>query len=453
MKQEPNIAERWNNRTLFALLGPLMVEQLLVVAMGAVDTVMVSSVGEFAVSGVNIVDSINNLLIIAFTALATGGAVVVSQYIGRRDYKSSKLAARQLIYIATAVSLIMMITALMFRRPIIRLFYGNIEDDVMGAAAIYFLFTGLSYPFVALYASCAALFRATGNSKVPMRISLLANVLSVGGNVILIHVMGIGVLGAALSTLASRIVAAVIAGVMLYRNDKSHVSISGLFNIRVVGYMIRNICNVGIPGALESSMFMIGKLLTQRIFVMFGTVAMAANAIAGVINSFSFMPGSAFGITIMVVVGQCVGAGDYAEAKRQTAKIMKMAYVFLFAMSTITFIFLEQLVGLFNLSPEAHELAKSFLRIHCISMALGWSVSFILPSALRAAGDARYVMIVAIISMWTVRVSAAYFFVFVLGLGPLGVWIAMGSDFAVRGASYSIRWIRGKWREKRVIGD
>ena len=453
MKQEPTTAERWNNRTLLALLGPLIIEQVLVVAMGAIDTIMVSSVGEHAVSGVNIVDTINNLLIITFTALSAGGVVVASQYIGRRDYKNSRLAARQLVYIATAVSLVMMVTALLFRRPIIRLFYGNIEDDVMAAAAVYFLFTGLSYPFLALYTSCAALFRATGNSKVPMRISLLANVLSVGGNVLFIYVMGIGVLGAALSTLASRIVAAAIASAMLYRNSRSHVSLFGLFNIRIVSSMIKNICNVGIPGALESSMFMIGKLLTQRIFVAFGTVAMAANAIAGVINALSFMPGTAFGITIMVVVGQCIGAGDYADAKKQTVKIMKLAYVFLFAMSVITFVFMEQLVGLFSLSPEAHELAKSFLRIHCISMALGWTMSFVLPSALRAAGDARYVMVVAIISMWTVRVSAAYFFVFVLGLGPVGVWIAMGSDFAARGISYALRWIRGKWQEKRVISD
>ena len=453
MKQEPTITERWNNRTLFALLGPLIIEQMLVVAMGAADTVMVSAVGEFAVAGVNIVDTINNLLIIAFTALSTGGAVVVSQYIGRRDHKNSRLAAKQLIYISFLVSLVMTLTALLFRRPIIHLFYGNIEDDVMGAAAVYFLFTGLSYPFLALYTSCAALFRATGNSKIPMRISLLANALSIGGNVIFIFGLGIGVLGAALSTLISRIIAAAIAGAMLYRNDKSHVSLSGLFNVRIVSSMMKNIFNVGIPGALESSMFMIGKLLTQRIFVAFGRSAMAANAIAGVINSLSFMPGSAFGIAIMVVVGQCVGAGDYTAAKKQAAKILKLAHVFLFGMSTLTFIFMEQLVSLFNLSPEAHELAMSFLRIHCISMALGWSMSFILPSALRAAGDARYVMIIAIISMWTVRVSAAYFFVFALGLGPLGVWIAMGADFAVRGVSYFLRWIRGKWQEKRVITD
>jgi len=451
MKPEPTIAERWNNRALFALLWPLMVEQVLVVAMGAIDTVMVSSVGEFAVSGVNIVDNINSLLIIAFTALSTGGAVVVSQYIGRRDYKNSRFAAKQLVYVAVLVSLLMMLIALLFRRPIIRLLYGEVAEDVMAAAAVYFLFTGLSYPFLALYTSCAALFRSTGNSKVPMRISLLANVLSVGGNVLFIYVMGIGVLGAALSTFISRIVAAAIAGAMLYRNGRSHVSLSGLFRVRIVGSMIRNICNVGIPGALESSMFMVGRILTQRIFVVFGTAAMAANAITSVVNSLSFMPGTAFGISLMVVVGQCIGAGDYAAAKKQTAKIMKLAHVFLFAISATTFILMDHMVGLFNLSPEAHEMAKSFLRIHCVSMALGWSMSFILPNALRAAGDARFVMIVAVVSMWTVRVSAAYIFVFGLGLGPRGVWLAMGSDFAVRGVSYFLRWIGGKWQEKRVI--
>jgi len=447
------IAERWNNRALFSLLWPLIVEQVLLVAMGAADTAMVSSVGEFAVSGVNIVDNINNLLIIAFTALCSGGAVVVSQYIGRRDHKNSRLAARQLVYVAVAVSLAVMLVALLFRRPIIRLTYGDVADDVMEAAAVYLLFTSLSYPFLALYASCAALFRATGNSKVPMRISLLANVLSVGGNVVLIFGLGLGVLGAAVSTFGSRIVAAAIASAMLYRNDRSHVSLAGLFKIRIVFSMIKNICNVGIPGAMESSMFMMGRILTQRIFVFFDTPAMAANAITSVINSFAFMPGIAFGIALTVVVGQCIGAGDYAAAQKQTAKIMKLAYAVLFAISAATFVFMDPLVGLFDLSPEAHELALSFLRIHCFSMALGWAMSFILPNALRAAGDARFVMVVAVISMWTVRVSAAYFLVFSMGMGPQGVLVAMAMDFGVRGVSYFLRWTRGKWKGKRVIED
>ena len=439
------MADRWNNRALFSLLWPLVIEQLLAVTMGAADTMMVSSVGEFAVSAVNIIDNINNLLIIALTALCTGGAVVVSQYIGRRDIKNSAVASRQLVYSAGFVSLVIMVFSLMLRRPIISLIYGNIENDVMNAATRYFFITGLSYPFLALYNANAALFRATGNSRVPMRIALLVNIMNIGGNGFFIFVLKIGVTGAALSTLISRITAGFITTVMLVQNRTSPITLSGILDIRLVRSMIRNILNVGIPSGLENSMFQVGRLLTQRIFTFFGTTAIAANAIASVINSFSFMPGMAFGMGLLTVVGQCVGAGDYAAVKRETAKIMKLAYITLVIISASIFIFLEPLVSLFNLSPDAHELAKSFLRIHCISMGLGWPMSFALPNALRAAGDTRYVMIAASVSMWTIRVSAAYLLTFIFKLGPLGVWLAMGLDFAGRGSAYYLRWIRGKW--------
>jgi putative MATE family efflux protein len=329
--------------------------------------------------------------------------------------------------------------------------YGKIEYDVMKAASVYFLFTGFSYPFLALNNANAALFRASGDSKTPMIIAVLVNIINIGGNAVFIYGLKIGVLGAALSTFLSRIIASVISTIMLNRNRASPISLSGLHHVRIVRPMIKNILNVGIPSGLESSMFMIGKLLTQRIFAIFGTAALAANAIASIINSFSFMPGSAFGMALLTIVGQCIGAGDYAGTKKQTYKIMKIAYISLFIISAATYVFMEPLLGLFNLSPEAHDLAKSILRVHCISMAVGWSMSFVLPNALRAAGDARYVLVVASISMWAVRVCASYLFAFTLGLGPLGVWLAMGADFIVRGVSYFLRWAGGKWQEKRVI--
>jgi putative MATE family efflux protein len=346
-----------------------------------------------------------------------------------------------------------MAVGLVLRRPIIRLIYGKIENDVMNAAALYFLITALSYPFLAVYNANAALFRAIGNSKVTMRIALLVNIMNIGGNACFIFVLRIGVAGAALSTLVSRITAAVITSLILARSRTSPISLSGFFEFRLIRPMIRNILNVGIHSGLESSMFQIGRLLTQRIFTFFGTTAIAANAIASVVNSFSFMPGTAYGIALLTIVGQCVGANDYDAAKKETVKIMKLAYITLFVISGAIFIFQESLVSLFKLSPEAHDLAKSFLRVHCISMAIGWPVSFALPNALRAAGDSRYVMIAATVSMWTIRVSAAYFLTFILGIGPLGVWLAMGADFIGRGSAYYLRWKRGKWQEKRVITE
>jgi putative MATE family efflux protein len=443
--------DHWNNRALFALLWPLIIEQILAVTMGAADTVMVSSVGEFAVSAVNIVDNINNLLIIAFTALSTGGAVVVSQYIGRQQHTNSRTAAKQLIYCVTVISVLLMLMAVALHRPIIRLFYGNIENDVMDAAAIYFVITGLSYPFLAAHTANAALFRASGNSRVTMLVSALVNIMNIGGNAFFIYVMKIGVIGAALSTSICRIIAATITLLMLTRENSGPISLYGLRKVRLIPPMIKNILNVGIPSAMESSMFMVGRLLTQRIFVFFGTAAIAANAIASVINSFSFMPGTAFGLTLLTVAGQCIGAGNFREAEKQTLKIMKMTYITLFFISGFIFIYMEPLVSLFQLSPEAHAMAKTFLRVHCISMALGWPMSFALPNALRASGDGRFVMIIATISMWTVRVCAAYLLTFTLGIGPLGVWLAMGGDFIVRGTFYCKRWMGGKWQTKKVI--
>jgi putative MATE family efflux protein len=453
LNPETSIAERWNNRALFSLLWPLIIEQMLAVTVGAVDTIMVSTVGEHAVSAVNIIDNINNLLIIAFTALATGGAVVVSQYIGIRDPENCRLAAKQLFYCVTFISLFMMVIALLLHRPIIRLLYGKLEPDVMNASAIYFFITAMSYPFLAIFNANAALFRAVGNSKFTMQMAVLINIMHIGSNALLIYGLKLGVMGAAISTACCRMIMAVITTVVLTRNVTSPISLFGLSKIRLVRPMIKNILNVGIPSGMESSMFMVGRILTQRIFPVFGTVAIAANAITSVINSFSFMTGNAFGIALLTVVGQCVGARDYTAAKKQTFKLMKLAYITLFILSAIIYIFMDPLISMFKLSPEAHNLTKVFLRVHCISMAFGWGMSFALPNALRAAGDARYVMIAATISMWTVRVSAAYLFTFALGMGPLGVWLAMGADFVVRSLFYSIRWARGTWQGKRVIGD
>jgi putative MATE family efflux protein len=445
------ITEKWNNKALFRLIWPLIIEQILAVTMGAVDTIMVSSIGEFAVSGVNIIDNINNLLIIAFTALATGGAVVVSQYIGRRDPENAGLAARQLVYIVILVSLLMTGLSLPLRRPIIALLYGNIAPDVMEAASVYFLITAVSYPFLGIYNACAALFRAAGNSKVTMRTALLVNVLNVGGNALFIYGLGMGVTGAALSTLISRVLAAGILMGLLIRNRRGPLSLSGFLKVKLARPTVRSILNVGLPSGLESSMFQVGRLLTQRIFTSFGTSAFAANAVASVINSFSFMPGMAYGMALLTVVGQCVGAGDYGAARRYTARIMKLAYLTIFIISVVIYVFMDEVVGLFKLSPEAVEMAKVFLRVHCISMAVGWGMSFALPNALRAAGDARYVMIVASVSMWTVRVSCAYLLTYFFKIGPLGVWLAMGADFVVRGTGYLLRWLGGRWEEKRVI--
>jgi putative MATE family efflux protein len=441
----------WNNRRLFNLLWPLIVEQLLVVTMGIVDMVMVSYVGEHAVSGVSLVDIVNILIITAFTAIATGGSVVASQYIGRKDEKSACCSARQLVYIGVIISLVLMILTMCLCRIMLRAFFGNIADDVMQAAQVYFLITALSYPFLALYTSAAALFRSMGNSKVTMGIALVMNILHVGGNALFIYVMGLGVAGAALSTLIGRIIAAVFLIYLLMKDKTRIINLIGLKKIKLDFAMIKRILSIGIPSGIEASMFQIGKILITRIFTAFGTIAIAANAVSSTINSLAFMPGNGYGMALLTIVGQCIGAGDYLAAKRHTKKIMILSYITYFVININIFIFMNQIIGIFNLSEEAHQMCVTFLKIHCVTSTLFWCTSFVLPNALKAAGDARYVMIVAACTMWIVRVCFSYFLAFQLGLGPVAVWLGMGADFVFRGFFFARRWFSNKWIERKVI--
>jgi putative MATE family efflux protein len=441
----------WNNKRLFTLFVPLIIEQLLVVMMGIIDMVMVSYVGEHAISGISLVESINFLFITAFNAIATGGSVVISQYLGRKDEKNACDSAKQLVYIIAIISAVLMIFTIFTRRLILKTIYGNIADDIMQSADIYFVFIAISYPFLALYTATAAIFRSMGNSKVTMQVVILMNVLNVGGNALFIYVMKMGVAGAALSTLIGRIAVAVVLIYLLMKDKTRIVNLYGLTKIKLDGGMIKRILNIGIPSGLESSMFQVGKILVTRIFTEFGKAAIAANAVGATINSLAFMPGSGYGMGLLIVTGQCIGAGDYLAAKKHTKKIITLSYLTYLIINLNVFIFMDPIIGIFNLSQEAHQLCALYLKIHCVTSTLFWCPSFVLPNALKAAGDARYVMIVAICTMWFVRVCSAFLFSFTFGLGPVGVYLAMGADFLFRGIFYTKRWLSNKWIEKKVI--
>jgi putative MATE family efflux protein len=427
------------------------VEQVLNVTIGIADTVMVSTVGESAVSGVSLVDAINVLLIIAFGALSTGGSVVVSQYIGRRDLKNANRASKQLMYVSLWVSLIIMGFTLLSYRLLLRFIYGNIAPEVLAAAETYFWLSALGYPFLAVYNAGASLFRSMGNSRITMLVTLLVNGLNIGGNVLFIFGFQMGVAGAAIATLISRAVAAVVLSALLMSQRAGPVSLAGIGKTPMDLAMIRRILNIGIPSGLENSMFQIGKLLVSRLVSTFGTPSIAASAITSSIGSFIYMPGQGFGMAILIIVGQCVGARDYRGAKAYTKKLLYLTYGVLIFLNLLIFLSMEFLVSCFSLSLEAHALTKRFLSIHCISSSIAWPLSFALPHALRAAGDARFCMILASVSMFTVRLSLSYVLSSVCGFGAVGIWFGMAGDFLVRGTCYTWRWLHGRWQEKAVI--
>lgn len=440
----------FSKKDLQRLIIPLIIEQLLAVTIGMADTVMVASVGEAAVSGISLVDSINILLINIFSALATGGAVVASQYLGMKDSKNACTAAKQLLYAATAMAVVLMTAGLIWKNSLLSLVFGNIDSDVMRNAQIYFLLSVISYPFLAVYNSGAALFRAMGNSKISMLTSLLMNLVNISGNAILIFGFHFGVAGAGIASLASRFLGAVIMLILL-RNPLMSLHVERMWKPEFHFTMVKKILQIGVPNGLENGMFQVGKILVQSLIADFGTAAIAANAVGNTVASMEILPGSAIGLALITVVGQCVGAKDYDQARSYAIKLMKITYLAMGGLNLVLLISTRPIVGFFGLSPEATGIATELLIYHGIAASIIWPMSFTLPNALRASNDVRFTMMVSVISMWTARIGMSYILGQFLGMGVLGVWIAMFIDWVVRSCLFFWRFHSGRWKDRQLI--
>ena len=441
----------FTRRQLTALLLPLIAEQALSVTIGLADTLMVSSVGEAAVSGVSLVDTFNTLMIQIMSALATGGAVVASQYIGHREEKNARASAAQILFILSVFSLAVAAVVVVGRHAILRGIFGSIDADVMRYAETYFLLSALSYPFIGLYNAGAALFRAQGNSKVSMMSSLVMNVVNIGGNAILIFGFGMGVLGAALASLISRAIAC-IAVLFLLQKPGCMLRIEGLAALRPNGRLIQRILRVGIPAGIENGMFQIGKLSVASLTSTLGTAAIAANAVANTTSTFLNIPASAVGLAVLTVVGQCLGAGEKEQAVWYARRLLLLAYAGAWIMNLSAFFFADKLaLALFHLSPEAQAMAMQVMQWFNLFSIFFWPSSFTLPNILRAAGDASFTMSVSIVSMWVFRVGFCYLMVLCFHGQLLSIWMGMFLDWVFRSVCFMVRFVRGKWLEQHVI--
>lgn len=442
----------FSSKQLRRLIIPLIVEQLLAVLVGMVDAVMIAGVGESAVSGISIVDSINILIINIFAALSTGGAVVASQYIGRQEIHNAKLAAKQLVWITAGVSALFCIIALFLNVQILELVYSKLEPDVMEYSKTYFYLSAISYPFIGVYNACAAIVRAQGNSKVSMVSSLIMNAINVTLNAIFIFGFNLEVFGAGLSTLIARATACVIMLVIVTRKSLL-VHIEQIYLPQLKAKMVLSILKIGVPNGLENSMFQLGKILVQGIVTTFGTVAITANAVASSIAGMECIPGMAIGMALVTVMGQCVGAKEFEQGKKYTIKLMKITYVATAVLNIAILLIANPIVSIYNLSPETSALAVEMLITHGGFAIIFWPAAFTLPNALRAAGDARFTMIISIASMWTFRIVLAYIFAVTLNIGPLGIWLAMICDWVFRAILFIWRFLSGKWKTKALFKD
>ena len=439
----------FSRKQMIKLMAPLIAEQIMAVLVGMVDVVMVAAVGEAAVSGVSLVDSISVLMIQIMGALATGGAVVSAQYLGKEQPEEARRSAGQLVLATMILSVLITLVALVGNRHLLAGIFGRVETDVMDNAQTYFWITALSYPFIGLYNACAALFRSMGNSKVSMMTSLVMNFINIAGNAVCVFGLGMGVSGVAWPTLLSRVTAAFLM-FFLIQNRHNSIRLNKLSYLKPDRNMIRAILSIGIPNGLENGMFQFGKIFLQSLVSSLGTMAIASFAVASNLVTLLYLPGNAIGLGLVTIVGQCVGAGRLKEAKEYTKAMVWTVYGILAVFSTAMVIWAPQLVGLYSLSPEAAAMAEELIVIHSIAMII-WPPAFTLPHALRASLDARFTMAVSVFSMWVFRIGCAYLFVYGMNLGLCGVWYGMFVDWVFRTILFLWRF-KGFEKRAGVVG-
>ncbi|MGI6106643.1 MAG: MATE family efflux transporter [Lachnospiraceae bacterium] len=426
------------------LIWPLVLEQLLSVTVGMADTMMVSNVGEAAVSGVSLVDMINNLIFAVFSALATGGAVVATHYLGAGKQEDACRSANQLLLTVAASSVIITALSMVFCRQVLRLLFGKIDDDVMENAMIYFMISALSFPSLAIYNADAALFRSMGNSKITLVVAAIVNVVNVTGNAICVFGLHMGTAGVAVPSLISRTLGAVILHILLLnRNLEVHY---------VKGYrpdfpLIRRILYIGVPNGIENGIFQLGRVLVVSIISGFGTAQIAANGVANSLDTCGCLIGSAISLAMITVIGQCVGAQDEEQIRYYTKKLLVIDYIASAIVIAGILIFLKPILKIYGLSPEAERLSWILVMIHNGVAAFLWPLAFVLPNMLRACNDVKFTMIVSIASMFIFRVGFSYVIGVNMGMGVIGVWIAMVIDWICRITFFVGRYLRGTWKK------
>ena len=428
------------------LIIPLILEQTLAITVGMADTMMISSAGEAAVSGVSLVDMFNNLIISVLAALATGGAVVTSQCIGAGRREEACQSARQLVFTEAAITIGISVLVLLFHRQILGLFFGQIEADVMQNAIIYLIISVFSFPLLAVYDSCAALYRSMGNAQITLKISLLMNVINVVGNAIGVYVLKLGVAGVAIPSLVSRGVAGVVLFTLLHNPD--NLVFLAREKFKVDATIVKRILFIGIPSGIENGIFQLGRVLVVSIIAAFGTSQIAANGVATSLDSMGCIVGQAMSLAMITVIGRCVGAGEEGQVRYYTKKLLGETYFYTAVINSIILLLLPWILQIYGLGEETTRLSYILVMIHDGMAIFLWPASFVLPNMLRACNDVKYTMVVSIFSMITFRIGFSYVFGVHMGWMAVGVWAAMVIDWVFRVLCFVGRYLAGTWRKK-----
>ena len=440
----------FSRKDLARLIAPLILELLLTLLVGMIDSIMVSSAGEPAVSGVSLIDTVFQLLIYIFAAFGTGGAVVAGQYLGAGDQHKARATTDQLVWFSGFCSLIIMAALYALKDPLLNRLFGSITPEVHYNAKRYLMIVALSIPAISVYESGAAVFRTMGNARITMLLSIVMNVINIVGNAVLIFGAGMGAAGAAAATVAARYVASALMIVMLMRK-KQPLYLTRSLRFVPDRHLIRRILHIGVPNGIENGLFQLGKIILASLVASFGTSAITANAICQVIANMQSIPGTAVSMAAIPVIARCVGAGDEKQMRYYNRLMLAISYAVLFVFCGALWLALPLILPWYGLTAQTAMLTRQMVLVHTLGAVVIWPLTFVLPSALRAAGDVRFAMVTSVISMFVFRLGAAYLFARNFGAGALGVWLAMLCDWVFRASAFGFRWLSGGWKNKSVI--
>ncbi|MFL0164695.1 MATE family efflux transporter [Candidatus Clostridium helianthi] len=441
-------------KDVLKLAIPIMIEQTFVMLLGTCNTMMAGHIGEQAVSAIGMVDSINNMFISFFAALSVGATVVVAQQIGRNKPKKANETAKQAIVSGILVSLIITLLLWIFRIKLINVLYGSAEELVKIDAKLYLEFTLLTYPFIAIEQIANGILRGCGDTKTPMQITIFMNVINIALGYTLIFgintlsISSFGIAGAAVAIAIARLIGTLIIMLVLFRGSKI-IKLKNIFPFKFDMEIQKNIFNIGIPAGMEQVIFNAGKLIVQMFIVTMGTASIAANAISSSIAIMINVPGNSLCLAATTFVGQYVGRNDIKGAKSTLIYLTKFGTICLVSLGLIFIPISKWLASLYTNVPEVINISSTLTRSNSIAL-IAWGISFILSSGLKGAGDTRYTMLTAFIGMWIFRIFAGYILGIVLGIGVLGIWIAMYIDWIVRGLMYCFRLRGNNWLKHRI---
>ncbi|MDI2585846.1 MATE family efflux transporter [Psychrobacillus sp. NEAU-3TGS] len=436
--------------SLFHLTWPIFLEVFLFMLMGIADTFMLSSLSDDAVSGVGAANQYIHIAILILEVVGNGAAIVVSQYLGSKRFLEASKISGLAVTLNLGVGIVLSIGFILFSKSMMTAM--NLQGDVLVHAYQYLSIVGGAIFLQAVINALAAVIRVHGYTKQTMLVSLGMNIIHVVGNYLLIFgkfgFPELGVQGAAISSVLSRVVALLIFFWLLYQVMEYRVKVRYYFTISKE--YIGKILQIGLPSAFEQILYQGCQIVFLYYVTYLGAESLAARQYAVNISMFTYLFAIAIGMGTAIIVGRLVGANEKDEAYKSVWTSVKWALLFTLVMVAIVMIFRIPLLSLFTSNEKVIQIGASVL-ILSILLETGRTMNIVIINSLRAAGDAKFPVAMGALSMVMMSLPLGYFLVFVLDLGLVGIWLAIAADEWTRATIMYFRWKGRRWEKFALV--